>query len=119
MTKIFKKLFVLVAVLALTLTLTGCGFASKAQKLEEQWDAEKALTLEEIKDKMGDPTLDFTAEALGLKSGAIVWVDGCANAEEYKALLEAEESAAALVVTVAANKVITVDFVEEYKGEAK
>lgn len=115
MTKIFKKLFVLVAVLALTLTLTGCGFASKAQKLEDQFAAGEEFSLADVKDTMGDPT----SEALILGSGLVVWVDGCENEEELKALIEAEESAAALVVTVVANKVTSVDFVEEYKGEAK
>ena len=39
MTKVFKRFLVIIAVLALTLTLTGCGFASKAQKLDEEFKA--------------------------------------------------------------------------------
>ena len=118
MTKTFKSLLILVVALTLMLTLTGCGFASKAQKLDEQFKAGEALTLEDIEEKMGDATMDFTVEGLGMKSGAIVWVSGCKNAEEFKAALEAEEEGLeALVVTLVANKVTSVDYVPEYKGE--
>ena len=114
MTKSIKNLFILVLVMGLMLTLTGCGFASKAQKIVDQFKAGEELTVEMITDKMGDPTIDFTAEALGLKSGAIVWVSGCKTYDDVKAKWEAEETVEALVVTLLANKVVTVTFVDNY-----
>lgn len=118
MTKTFKNLLVLVVAFTLMLTLTGCGFASKAQKLDEQFKAGEELTLEAITDKMGDATMDLTIDAFGLRSGAVVWVSGCKTAEEFQAKLEAEEEGLeALVVTLVANKITSVDYVPEYKGE--
>ena len=35
MTKVFKSFLAIVVVLALTVTLVGCGFASKAEKLDD------------------------------------------------------------------------------------
>lgn len=113
MTKVFKRFLVIIAVLALTLTLTGCGFASKAQKLDEEFKAGEKYSLADIKDKMGDPTYDLTIAG----TGAVVWVDGCDSEEEAKKLWEEGKSANALVVTVAFNNVTSVDFIEEYKGE--
>lgn len=117
MTKVFKRFLVIIAVLALTLTLTGCGFASKAQKLDEDFKAGETMTLEDIKDKMGDPTSEAIVEVLGVKNGAVVWIEGCKNLEEAKEKWDAGETSAALVVTVVANKITSVDFIEEYKGE--
>ena len=95
-------------------TLTGCGFASKAQKIVEQFNAGEEVTVQMITDKMGDATIDFTAEALGLKSGAIVWVKDCKTYDEVKAKWEAEEPVEALVVTLLANNVVSVTYVNNY-----
>ena len=51
MTKSIKNLFILVLVMGLMLTLTGCGFASKAQKLVDQFKNGEELTIEMITDK--------------------------------------------------------------------
>ena len=70
--------------------------------------------VEMISDKMGDATIDFTAEALGLKSGAIVWVKDCKTYDDVKAKWEAEEPVEALVVTLLANNVVTVTYFDNY-----
>ncbi len=113
MTKVFKRFLVIIAVLALTLTLTGCGFASKAQKLDEDFKAGEKYSLADIKDKMGDPTYDLTVAG----NGVVVWVDGCDTKEEVEKLWDEGKGADALVVTVVFNNVTSVDFIEEYKGE--
>ena len=113
MTKVFKRFLIIVVVLALTLTLTGCGFASKAQKLDEEFKAGEKYSLADIKDKMGDPTYEATVAG----TGVVVWINGCDSKEEAEKLWEEGKSADALVVTVAFNNVTSVDYVEEYKGE--
>ena len=50
MTKVFKRFLVIIAVLALTLTLTGCGFASKAEKLAEELEQVKLIKQKELQD---------------------------------------------------------------------
>ena len=77
----------------------------------EQFNAGEEVTVQMITDKMGDATIDFTAEALGLKSGAIVWVKDCKTYDEVKAKWEAEEPVEALVVTLLANNVVSVTYV--------
>ena len=109
MTKVFKRFLVIVALIALTLTLTGCGFASKAKKLAEDFEAGEKFSLADIKDKMGDPT----SEALVLGSGAVIWIDGCKTMEEAQEKWDKGEKMDALVVVVAANNVISVSFIEK------
>jgi len=113
MTKVFKRFLIIVVVLALTLTLTGCGFASKAQKLDEEFKAGEKYSLADIKDKMGDPTYDATA----FGTGAVVWVEGCDSKEDVEKLWEEGKSVDALVVTVVVNNVTSVDYIEGYKDE--
>ena len=113
MTKVFKRFLVVIAVLALILTLTGCGFASKAQKLDEEFKAGEKYSLADIKDKMGEPTYDATFAG----TGVVVWIDGCDTKEDVEKLWEEGKGADALVVTVVLNNVTSVDFIEEYKGE--
>ena len=117
-----KKFLLVLAALVLTFTLTGCTFASKAEKLEQDYAkqaeaGEVTLTLEDVKKKMGDPTIDTTVTVLGSTSGALTWVEGCENSTEVKALWSNGESAAALVVTVLNNKVTSVTYIEEYTQE--
>lgn len=107
MTKSVKSILLLVVALMLTLTLTGCGFASKAQKIEENFNDGEEMSLKDIKDKMGDPT----SEVLILNSGVVFWVDGCDDLEEAQKKWEDGKTMDALVVTVVANKVTAVKFV--------
>lgn len=109
MTKTIKNLLVLVVALVLMVSLTGCGFASKAEKVEQQWKDGETLSLADIKDTMGDPT----SEALVVGTGVVVWVEGCKTWEEAKAKWDKGEKMAALVVTVALNNVAGVKFVPE------
>ena len=109
MTKTFKNLLVLVVALVLMLSLTGCGFASKAEKVEKQWEEGETLSLADIKDTMGDPT----SEALVVGTGVVVWIEGCKTMDEAKAKWDAGEKMGALVVTVALNNVAGVKFIPE------
>lgn len=109
MTKTIKNLLVLVVALVLMVSLTGCGFASKAEKVEQQWKDGETLSLADIKDTMGDPT----SEALVVGTGVVVWVEGCKTWEEAEAKWDKGEKMAALVVTVALNNVAGVKFVPE------
>ena len=109
MTKTFKNLLVLVVALVLMVSLTGCGFASKAEKLAKQWEEGEEFSLADIKDKMGDQTADLTA----VGTGVVVWVEGCKTWEEATAKWEAGETMPALVVGVALNKVVSVKFIAE------
>ena len=116
-----KNLLVSLLFFGLILVLTGCTFSSKAQKLVDQFDAGEELTLEIIIEKMGEATIDFTAGgSIGLKSGAVVWVKGCETYDEVKAKWEAEEKVEALVVTLLAGKVTSVDLFDNYtENDAK
>ncbi len=109
MVKNFKSILVLVLALLCTLTLVGCGFGSKAQKLDEEFKAGEKYSLADIKDKMGDPT----SEALILNSGVVLWIDGCKTMDEAKAKWDEGEKLEMLVVTVVANNVTSVDYVPE------
>ncbi len=109
MTKTFKSILVLVVAFMLTLTLVGCGFASKAEKLEAEFAEGEKLSLADIKDKMGDPT----SEALIMNSGVVIWIDGCKNMDEAKAKWDEGKKMDALIVTVVANNVTSVDFVAD------
>lgn len=109
MSKSFKSVLLLVVALMLTLTLTGCGFASKAQKIEENFKDGEEMSLKDIKDKMGDPTIDLTADIIG--SGVVAWVEGCDDLEEAQKKWDDGKTMDALVVTVVANKVIAVKFI--------
>ena len=109
MTKTFKNLLVLVVSLVLMVSLTGCGFASKAEKVEKQWKDGETLSLADIKDTMGDPT----SEALVVGTGVVVWIEGCKTWEDAQAKWDEGEKMAALVVTVALNNVAGVKFVPE------
>ena len=113
MTKVLKRFFLVIVVIALTLTLTGCGFASKAKKLDENFKAGEEYSLADIKDKMGDPTYEATFAG----SGVVVWINGCDSKEDAQKMWEEGETADALVVTVVLNKVTSVDYISEYKGE--
>jgi hypothetical protein len=109
MTKTFKNLLVLVVALVLMVSLTGCGFASKAEKVESQWKDGEKLSLADIKDTMGDPTYELDL-AIGK---AVVWIEGCKTMEEAKAKWDEGKTMPALVVTVALNNVVTVKFIPE------
>ena len=109
MTRTMKNLLVLVMALVLMVSLTGCGFASKAEKLEKQWDEGVKLSLADIKDTMGDPT----SEAVAVGTGVVIWIEGCKTMDEANAKWEAGETMGALVVTVALNNVVTVDYIPE------
>ena len=111
MTKVFKSILAIVVVLALTVTLVGCGFASKAEKLAEDFEAGEKFSLADIKDKMGDPTSEVLDPIT--KSGVVIWIDGCENMDEAKAKWDKGEKMGALVVGVAANNVISVKFIPE------
>lgn len=115
MTKRFNKILLLLVVILFTLTLTGCGFASKAEKLEAQFADGKSFTLEDIEDKMGDPTTEIKVPVIG---GTATWYEGCEDMEDVYAKWEANESVAALVVTFDGNeKVTSITFVAEAKEE--
>lgn len=107
MTKSVKSILLLVVALMLTLTLTGCGFASKAQKIEEDFNDGEEMSLKDIKDKMGDPT----SEVLMFNSGAVFWIEGCDTLEEAQEKWDAGKTMDALVITVVANKVTAVKFI--------
>jgi len=109
MTKTFKNLLILVVALVLMVSLTGCGFASKAQKLEEEYKAGEKFSLADIKDKMGDPT----SEAIVVGTGVVLWLEGCDSLEDAEAKWEEGKTIPALVVTVVANNVVGVKFVPE------
>lgn len=109
MTKTFKNLLVLVVALVLMVSLTGCGFASKAEKVESQWKDGETLSLADIKDTMGDPT----SEALVVGTGVVIWIEGCKTMEEAKAKWDEGKTMPALVVTVALNNIATVKFIPE------
>lgn len=109
MTKSVKSILLLVVALMLTLTLTGCGFASKAQKIEENFNDGEEMSLKDIKDKMGDPTVDLTAAG----TGVVAWIEGCDSLEEAQEKWEDGKTTSALVVVVALNKVAGVKFIEK------
>ena len=113
MTKVFKSFLAIVVVLTLTLTLVGCGFVSKAEKLAEDFEAGEKFSLADIKDKMGDPT----SEAVFAGTGVVIWIDGCENMEEAQAKWDEGDKMGALVVGVAANNVISVKFIPEASEE--
>lgn len=125
MTKVLKKFFVVLAVLALTITLAGCGFESKAQKLDDEFKAQQeagkiTMTFEEIEDKMGKATIDEGSFELGgIVTGVFIWIDGCDDYEDLEELWEKEESAAGLIVSVVGGKVTSVDYVEKYGEDAE
>lgn len=107
MSKSFKSILLLVVALMLTLTLTGCGFASKAQKIEEDFKDGEEMSLKDIKDKMGDPT----SEVLVMNSGAVIWIEGCDTLEEAQKKWDDGKTMDALVITVVANNVTAVKYI--------
>lgn len=109
MTKSFKNLLVLVVAFVLMLSLTGCGFASKAEKVEKQWEEGEALSLADIKDTMGDPTYELDV----VVGKAVVWIEGCKTMDEAKAKWDEGEKMGALVVTVVLNNVAGVKYIPE------
>ena len=108
MTKSIKNILVIVVAFILMLSLTGCGFASKAEKIKEKWDAGEQYTLEDIKDKLGDPT----SETIIRESGFVVWVKGCDNLEEAKEKWDSGETMPALVVTIISNRLVSIKYIE-------
>lgn len=116
MTKKLNKVLLLFVVVLFTLTLTGCGFASKAEKLESQFKEGESFTLADIKDKMGDPTAEVTIPIIG--GGTATWYEGCETMEEVYEKWENEESVAALVVLFdGSNNITSITFLAEAKEE--
>lgn len=111
MTKNFKSILLLVVALMLTLTLTGCGFDSKAKQIADDFKNGETMSLKDIQDKMGDPTVEAMADIV--KSGTVIWIEGCGSLEDAKEKWDEGKEMSALVVVVAANNVISVTFIEK------
>ena len=125
----FFKVCLLVLVFGLSVfALTGCSAnisQKTADKINEAAENNEHLTLDDVKKKLGDPTIEIV--------GTYTWIAGI-DAEEYKELLEIsldfighteeerKEAAEklnkkAIIVTVLNGKATHATFVEKYEKE--
>lgn len=109
MTKSIKNILLIVIAFVLMLSLTGCGFSSKAEKIASKWKEGKEYTIDEIKKELGEPTSEFIIE----KDGFISWVEGCMTKEEAQEKWIMGETLPALVIFVRDEKIISIEYISE------
>lgn len=103
MKKIFKlSMMSLVALFAL-FALVGCAGVSQsfADEINEKAEAKENYTYEQLKEKLGDPTIDVSGSLGGLLdvSGVVTWAKGYENLEAMNEALEEGKTVKTLVVT--------------------
>lgn len=102
MKKFAKVAALMLLVIMSVALLASCGVSEKsAEKVNNAAKDKKFMSIEECKKAFGDPTLDLTATILGHTGGALVWINGCKNADDVKAKLDAGKELKALTVTIA------------------
>lgn len=110
------KTIILSLILAVALAFTGCGVSqSTADKINEAAKNGEPLSVEEVKDMVGDPLFD----GLVLGTGVIIYVAGCDSWEEVEENVKAEKPMKALIVTCAVGKATGAVYNDNYKGEKK
>lgn len=103
--KKFVKITALMLVVIMSVALlASCGLSEKtAEKINNAHKDGEDMSVADVKKLCGgDPTFNFTEPVTN--SGLMVWVSGCANADDVKAKTEAGQSLKALYVTFALGK---------------
>lgn len=98
----FIKLFILVIVLFITLTMTGCFTERTADKINKKAEKDDPYTYEEVIDMLGDSTFDFLEK--NTKTGYCVWISGCKDYDTAKKKHDDGKTLNSLTVTFVLGK---------------
>ena len=113
--KRFLKTSVLAVLIAVMLAFAGCGGISQksADAINEASKNGEPMTVAEVKEKYGDPTVEF----MMLGTGSIIYVNGCKTWEDVEAKIEAGEKMAAMVVACVGGNATGAVYYDNYEGQ--
>ena len=111
MTKTIKTICSLLVCALLVLTLASCSAQKKYEKYAEDIRVaqakEEPKTYAQVIDKLGAPTVNFTASFGGSgENGYCIWYADCASMDDVEAKLEAGKKVAYITVTFSDGKAI-------------
>ncbi len=103
MKKVLKFTSIALVALFALFTLVGCSKINEdfAAEINEKAEAKENYTYEQLKEKLGDPTVDVSGslgDLLGV-TGVCTWAAGYETADEMEAALEDGKTVKTLVVT--------------------
>lgn len=124
--KLTKSLLTLVLAFVCVFALFGCGLSqSDADKINEKAEAGENYTYQEIIDKYGDPTVNFSEEipVVG-RTGILYYMEGITKEEYDKAkeegtLEEALKDVKSLTITIVNGKATKAMFYEQAQEATK